>query len=146
MNNAKAFRSFTILIVDDFAPWRRAVQRMFESEPDFKIIGVAPDGLEAVQKAAEMHPDVILMDISLPRLNGIEATRQIREVSPTSKILFLSEKRSPDFIKVAFQVGGVGYVLKSDCPEELLPAIKAILRGEQFMSRTLRDGDSPQGT
>jgi len=146
MNHAKAFPPHTILIVDDFAPWRRAVQRMFESETDFKIIGAAPDGLDAVQKAAELHPDIILMDISLPGLNGFEATRQIRKASPASRILFLSEKRSPDFINVAFQVGGSGYVLKSDCPEDLLPGLRAILRGEQFMSRSLIDSrDGLQG-
>jgi DNA-binding NarL/FixJ family response regulator len=147
MNDAKVFPPRTILIVDDFAPWRRAVQRMFESETDLKIIGAAPDGLEAVEKAAEMHPDIILMDISLPGLNGFEATRQIRKACPAARILFVSEKRSSDFIKVAFQVGGLGYVLKSDCPEDLLPGIRAILRGEQFMSRSLMDcRDSLQGT
>jgi len=139
MSHAKAFRPYTILIVDDFVPWQRAVQRMFESETDLKIIGTAPDGLVAVQKAAEMHPDVILMDISLPGLIGFEATRQILSASPAQRILFLSEKRSSDFVKVAFQVGGLGYVLKSDCPDDLLPGIRAILRGERFMSHSLRD-------
>ena len=80
-----------ILLLDDSLPWQRFVREMFESEADLKIIGTATDGSEAIQKARELQPDVILMDISLPGLNGFEATRQIRTLSLASKILFLSE-------------------------------------------------------
>ena len=128
-----------ILLVDDSLPWQRFVREMFESEADLKIIATATDGSEAIQKARELQPDVILMDISLPGLNGFEATRQIRRLSPASKILFLSEHSSTDLIEAALQVGGSGYVSKSNCRSHLLTAIRVILRDQQFVSRRLRD-------
>jgi DNA-binding NarL/FixJ family response regulator len=112
---------------------------MFQSEADLKIIATATDGLEAVQKATELQPDVILMDLSLPRMNGFEATRQIRTASPASKILFLSNQRDFDLIEAAFQVGGLGYVLKSDSSFDLVTGIRVILRGQQFVSRSVKD-------
>jgi DNA-binding NarL/FixJ family response regulator len=128
-----------ILVVDDFQPWQSFVQRLFESHTDLKIIATANDGLEAVQKATELQPDVILMDVSLPKLNGFEATRQIRMLSPASLILFLSEHRGSDLIEAAFEAGASGYVLKADSNSDLFTGIKAILRGQQFVSRSLKD-------
>jgi len=128
-----------ILLVDDSLPWQRFVREMFESEADLKIIATATDGSEAIQKARELQPDVILMDISLPGLNGFEATRQIRTLSPASKILFLSEHSSTDLIEAALQVGGSGYVWRSNCRSHLLTAITVILRDQQFVSRRLRN-------
>ena len=128
-----------ILIVDDFPFWQHFVATLLESETDFKIISAASDGLEAVQKAKELQPDVILMDVSLPGLSGIEATREIRKLCSGSKILFLSEHRCPDFIRAAFDAGGSGYVLKSDSGSDLIPGIRAILNGRQFVSNCLRD-------
>ena len=110
-----------ILLLDDSLPWQRFVREMFESEADLKIIVPATDGSEAIQKARELQPDVILMDISLPGLNGFEATRQIRTLSPASKILFLSEHSSTDLIEAALQVGGSGYVWKSNCRRTFSP-------------------------
>jgi len=112
---------------------------MFESEPDLRIITVASDGLEAVQKAKELQPGVILMDVSLPGMNGFEATRQIRIFSPSSKILFLSEHRGPDVIQAAFDVGASGYVLKSDSYLDLVPGVRAVLHNQQFVSQSLAD-------
>lgn len=126
-----------ILIVDDFLPWHRFVRRVLESETDFKVIATAADGFEAVQKTTKLRPDVILMDINLPGMSGVDATREIRKVSPTSKVLFLSEHRATDLIKTTFRVGGVGYVLKSDCSSDLLMGIRSILGGERFLSRSL---------
>jgi|SRR6516164_8247296 DNA-binding NarL/FixJ family response regulator len=128
-----------ILLVDDSLPWQRFVREMFESEADLKIIATATDGSEAIQKARELQPDVILMDVSLPGLNGFEATRQIRTLSPASKILFLSEHSSTDLIEAALEVGGSGYVWKSNCRSHLLTAIRVILRDQQFVSRRLRN-------
>jgi DNA-binding NarL/FixJ family response regulator len=135
-----------ILIVDDFLPWQRFVSTMFESETDLKIVSVAFDGVEAAKKAKELRPDMILMDISMPLMNGIESTRQIRVLSPESKILFLSESRDPDLIRAAFEAGGFGYVLKSDANSDLIPGVRAVLRDQQFVSQTLKDWGKSSST
>ena len=135
-----------ILVVDHFLPWQRFVSLMLESAPDLKIISVASDGLEAVQKAQELQPGVILMDVSLPEMNGFEATRQIRIFSPGSKILFLSEHRGSDLIQAAFDVGASGYVLKSDSYVDLVPGIRAVLHNEPFVSQSLTDWRQNHGS
>lgn len=129
-----------ILLVDDFLPWQVFVRDMFESEIGFKIIATANDGREAVEKATQSQPDVILMDIGLPKLNGFEAAQHIRAFSPTARILFLTERPGSDFIEAAFQAGGLGYVLKSDVHSDLFAGIRAVLRGQRFVSRSLKGG------
>jgi two-component system, NarL family, nitrate/nitrite response regulator NarL len=136
----------TILVVDDFLPWQRFVAITFESETDLTIVSVAFDGLEAAKKAKELLPDVILMDVSLPIMNGIESTRQIRVLSPESKILFLSEHRDPNLIQAAFEAGGSGYVLKSDSNSDLIPGVRAVLLDQQFVSQTLKDWRTSSNT
>jgi DNA-binding NarL/FixJ family response regulator len=127
------------LVVDDFLPWRQFVLEHFESETDFKVISVAVNGLEAIQKAKELQPDLILMDCSMPGMSGFAATRQIRALSPGSKILFVSEHRGSDIIQAAFDAGASGYCLKSDSCADLIPGIRAVLCGQQFVSHSLRD-------
>ena len=100
-------------------------------------MGGVSDGLKAVQKAQELQPDLILLDIGLPTLNGIEAARRIREVSPTSKILFVSENRSRDVAEEALHTGAGGYVVKSDAGSELLTAVNAVLESKRFVSASL---------
>jgi DNA-binding NarL/FixJ family response regulator len=126
-----------ILVVDDFDLWQRFVADNVEDQPDIQIIGVASDGLEAVQKAEELEPDIILLDIGLPKLNGIEAARQIRNLAPRSKILFSSANSDQCAVRAAFSVGGCGYLVKSDAAADLLPGIKAVALGEQFVSSSL---------
>ena len=106
-----------------------------------QVIGVASDGLEAVQKAEELQPDLILLDIGLPSLNGIEVARQIRKLSPKSKILFLSQESSAEMVQGALGTGAQGYVLKSDAKRELLEGVNAVLRGEQSVSRRFASHD-----
>jgi CheY-like chemotaxis protein len=120
--------------VDDFAPWRDLVLEKLRENHKLRVIGVASDGLEAVQKAEELQPDLILLDIGLPSLNGIEVARQIRKLSPKSKILFVSQESSADVVQGALGTGAQGYVLKSDAGRELLEGVNAVLRGEQFVS------------
>jgi DNA-binding NarL/FixJ family response regulator len=101
--------------------------------------GPAGDGLEAVQKAKEVQPGLILMDVTLPEMNGIEATRLIHILCPGSKVLFLSEHRDSAVIQTAFDVGASGYVLKSDSSADLIPGIRSVLLGQQFVSRSLAE-------
>ena len=128
-----------ILVVDDFLPWQQFVRGMLESELDLKIIATATNGSEAVQKATDLQPDIILMDVHLPVMNGLEAARLIRLRLPASRILFLSEHRGSDLIQAAFEAGGLGYVWKSDSYGDLLTGIRLVLRGERFVSRGLID-------
>jgi DNA-binding NarL/FixJ family response regulator len=124
-------------VVDDYEPWLRFVSTALREQPELEVVAQVSDGLEAVQQAERLQPDIILLDIGLPTLNGIEAARRIREVSPTSKILFVSENRSPDIAEEALSTGAGGYVVKSDAGSELLPAVKAVLEGKRFISASL---------
>ena len=132
-----AKRPIRVFVVDDYEPFRRFVASTLEQQPELETIGEASDGLEAVQRAEELQPDLILLDIGLPTLNGIEAARRIRQFSPQCKILFLSENRSLDIIEEALQTGTGGYVVKSDAGSELLPAVEAVLQSKQFVSSSL---------
>lgn len=144
--------SLRILLVDDFEPWRRFVSSALQKDPQLDLILEVCDGLEAVQKAEELQPALILMDIGLPKLNGIEAARRIRNAAPMSKILFLSENNAPDIAEEALRAGGHGYVVKRDAGRELLAAVQAVSTGKRYMSANLTgqglDGiaqDDPNG-
>lgn len=129
--------SIRILVVDDFAPWRRLTQTMLREKPELQVVCEVSDGLEAVRKAQELKPDLILLDIGLPTLGGIAAARRIRDLVPTSKILFVSENYSVEIAREALNTGGCGYVIKSDAGSELLAAVDAVIRGKQFVSARL---------
>ena len=139
LRHSKEMSEVHILVVDDFIPWQRFVAEILEPEPDLKIISVAPDGHEAVQQARQLQPDLILMDVSLPGLNGYEATREIRSFAPACKILFVSEHRSGELVEAAFNAGACGYVVKLDSYSDLIPGIRAALLGRRFVSRSLRN-------
>ena len=124
-----------VLVVDDFLPWHSLVRAMLATKKGLEIVGIAFDGLEAVQKAEQLQPDLILLDIGLPTLNGIEAARRIRKLSPNSKILFVSQECSAEVVDEAFRLGARGYLLKFDAVRELLRAVDAVLRGQRFVSR-----------
>ena len=126
-----------VLVVDDFDAWRRFVCSALQKNPELQIVGEASDGLEAVQRASELLPDLIVLDLGLPKLNGIEAARQIRKKSSESKILFVSQESSADVIQAALNAGGSGYVLKTRAEMDLLSAVEAVLAGHQFVSRVL---------
>jgi len=126
-----------ILVVEDFEPFREFVTSALEQHPEFEIIGQLSDGLEAVGKAAELNPDLILLDIGLPSLNGIAAASRIREHSPQSKILFVSGDLAPDIVEQALSTGAAGYLVKSDAGRHLLAAVRAVLEGELYLSSSL---------
>lgn len=126
--------SIRVLVVEDFDPFRRFIVSKLQTRPEFQFIGEASDGLEAVQKAQELQPDLIMMDVGLPSLNGIEAARQIRKLSPESKIIFFSQESSADVVHEALGLGAHGYVVKVHAGRELLAAVEAVLQGTQFVS------------
>jgi DNA-binding NarL/FixJ family response regulator len=125
--------SLRVLLVEDFEPFRRFIHTTLQ-ESELQIIAEVSDGLEAVHKAAELQPDFILLDIGLPNLNGIEAARRIRKLSPESKIVFVSQESSADVIEEAMNSGAMGYVIKAHAASELLAAMEAVGQGRQFVS------------
>jgi DNA-binding NarL/FixJ family response regulator len=126
-----------ILLVEDFEPILRYEASLLQENPEWQIIGEVTDGFEAVLKAEELRPDLILLDISLPKLNGIEAARQIRRIIPESKIIFVSQESSSYVVAEALRMGARGYVLKIRVGSDLLAAVQAVLEGGQFVSRNL---------
>ena len=129
-----------MLQVDDSVQWRRFVEAALLAR-SVQVIGTAVDGWEAVQKARALKPDVILMDIWMPRLDGVAATREIGTFAPQSKVLIVSNERSA-IVQAAFAAGARGYVLKSLAAIELLTAVEAIICGGLFIGRGLTQGDS----
>jgi DNA-binding NarL/FixJ family response regulator len=134
MNEGSVIR---VLIVDDFGPWCGYVISGIQTKQRWIVAGVARDGNEAVQKAQELQPNLILLDIRLPRLNGIEATRLILKNSPHTKILYVSSEANPELARVGFRAGGLGYVVKADAVDELFPAMEAALLGKRYVSSSL---------
>jgi DNA-binding NarL/FixJ family response regulator len=122
-----------VLIVEDFAKFRLFISSTLATKQDLQIVGEASDGLEAVQKAVELKPDLVLMDIGLPSQNGVEAARQIFNLVSGIKILFLSQETSPDVIQEALSLGASGYIVKANAGTDLLPAIEAVISGRQFV-------------
>jgi DNA-binding NarL/FixJ family response regulator len=123
-----------ILLVEDFEPFRLFTRSMFSKTPELQVICEVSDGVEAVRKGEELQPDLILLDVGLPRLNGIEVARQIRKLAPQSKILFVSQESSADVIEEALSLGAMGYVIKARAASELLAAVNAVLEGGKFVS------------
>jgi DNA-binding NarL/FixJ family response regulator len=121
-----------VLIVEDFLAFRRFICSTLGESLDLRVIAEVADGLEAVQKAAELKPDLILLDIGLPTINGIEAARQIRKVSPESKIVFVSQESSPDVVDEALSTGACGYVVKAKAASQLLAVVEAVISGTRF--------------
>jgi DNA-binding NarL/FixJ family response regulator len=124
-------------VIEDFEPFRRFICSTLRNRPEFQIVDEAMDGLEAIQKAEKLQPDLIVLDIGLPSLNGIDAARRIRKLSPKSKILFMSQESSADVVQEALALGALGYVVKAHAGSELLPAVQAVLQGRQFVSSGL---------
>jgi len=129
--------TISVLLVDDFVQFRAAVSTLLRKKPELQIVAEASDGIEAVEQSRQLQPDLILLDIGLPKLNGIAAAQQIREVAPQSKIIFVTQETSADIMKEAIGLGGMGYVVKAKVESELLKAIDRVLEGKQFIGTGL---------
>jgi DNA-binding NarL/FixJ family response regulator len=136
------YASVRTLVVDDFAPWRKYVCSILQTRPKFCVVGEAGDGLEAVQKAQELNPDLILLDIGLPTLGGLEAANRIRQVAPGARIIFLTQNSDIDMVRAAFKTAAHGYVLKTDAGIELLAAMEGVLGGDDFISSGIKGSET----
>jgi DNA-binding NarL/FixJ family response regulator len=128
-----------ILVVDDHAVVRRGVRSLLESRPDWEVAGEAATGREAVEQARLLQPDVIVMDLSLPELNGLEATRQIAKESPRSEVLVLTMHHSEELARDVLQAGARGYVLKSDADQCLIAAVERLRQHKPFLTPTVTE-------
>jgi CheY-like chemotaxis protein len=135
-----------VLVVDDYEPFRRFVGSTLRQIQHMQVVGEAADGLEAVRKAEDLKPDLIVLDIGLPTLSGIEVARRIRNLRAGCKILFMSQESSPDVAHAGFGLGAMGYVVKAHAGSELLPAVEAVCEGKYFVSKGLSGGGWPTGT
>ena len=130
-----------VLLVEDFTPYRTFIRSLLGGNGYFEVVGEASDGLEAIQIAQQLGPDVILMDIGLPKLNGLDAARRIRELLPASKIVFLTQEAGDEVVQEAFRIGALGYIQKDQAGADLLEVLKTTLGNGRFRSRRLA-GDS----
>jgi DNA-binding NarL/FixJ family response regulator len=126
--------SIRLLVVEDFAPFRQFIRSTLGERANLQVICEVADGLDGVQKAEELKPDLILLDIGLPTLNGIEAARQIRKLALESKIIFLTQESSADVMQEAISLGACGYVVKARAATDLLAAVEAVIAEESFVS------------
>jgi DNA-binding NarL/FixJ family response regulator len=130
-----------VLVVDDHQPFRRLVCSILQAQGNLQVVGEAQDGVEAVRQAELLQPDLVVLDIGLPGLNGIEVARQISKIASVARIIFLTQECSPDVVKEAFAVGAQGYVVKAQAGAELLAAVAEVSNGSKFVSSGI-DGDS----
>lgn len=122
-----------VLIVEDHGPFRSYLRSKLQQHAKIEIVGESEDGLQAVQHAECLQPDMILLDFGLPGLNGMEAARQIRRVAPNARIIFVTLESSPEVVEEAFALGADGYLLKGQVESQLLVAIDAVAKGLRFL-------------
>jgi DNA-binding NarL/FixJ family response regulator len=126
-----------IVIVDDFGPWRESLRAMLQDQGRAQVVGEAADGIQAVEQARRLNPDLVLLDIGIPGLNGFEAGTRILQHCSDTRILFVTANNHPAVLTQFLKSGAHGYVVKTDVGKELWPAIEAVLQGEQFVSSSV---------
>jgi two-component system response regulator NreC len=126
-------RPIRVILADDHRMIREGIRALLERQQDIEVVGEAADGREAVRLAVRLRPDVVVMDVSMPMLNGIEATRQIRRDCPNSRVLILTVHESEDYVAQLLAAGANGYIIKRAASEELISAIRAVFREEAFL-------------
>lgn len=144
IDDGRGVSTFRVLVVEDYEPFRQFVRSTLGTQASLQIVGEASDGLEALQKTAELHPHLLVLDIGLPTLNGIEVARRIREFSLETKILFVSQETCGDVVQAALHTGALGYVIKARAGRDLLGAVDAICQGIQFVSSEVAGLASPE--
>ena len=127
----------TVLLVDDNGPIRKSVRSLLEKADDIQVVATASNGVDAVDKARSYHPDVAVMDISMPIMDGLEATEHIRECCRLTRVILLSGFDAPEYIQRAVEVGAKGYVLKDAASKDLLEAIHVIHEGSHYFSEKI---------
>lgn len=137
-------RTNTILLVEDCTSFRNLVTSLLNGSPNLRLICEASDGVEAVRKARELKPDLVLMDIGLPKLNGLRAARAICDLVPSAKVVFLTQETSREVLKEALSLGAWGYIAKQDAGKDLLEGLTTVLQGKRFISPALGGAGSLQ--
>ena len=136
VDDSRGVAAMRVLVVENFEPFRRFIRSKLGEKPELQVIGEASDGLEAVHEAEELQPDLVLLDIGLPKLNGIEVAQQLRKLAPASKIIFVTQESSADVMQEALSLGAWGYVLKTRAGIDLLAAVEAVISEKCFVSST----------
>lgn len=132
-------KKISVLLADDHAGVRDGLRGLLEAEADLSVVGQAANGDEAVRLARELRPDIVILDITMPGMNGIEAARHIRKSSPTTWLLILSAHAAPEYVRQAFDAGADGYVVKQAAGAELVAALRQVLQGRRYLSGMLGD-------
>ena len=130
-------RTINIFLADDHTIVRQGLAKLIEAEPNFKVIGEAKDGRQAVSRVERLNPDIVIMDIAMPLLNGIEATRQIKKLSPQTKVIILSMHSHDRYISELISLGASGYLLKDSTGGEIVKAISAAMKGDVYLSPSI---------
>jgi len=133
-DDRRSARAIRVLVVEDYEPFRRVICTMLDRMPGLQIVGDVSDEIEAVRKAEELQPELVLMDVGWPPLNGLMSVRRIRTLSPASKIIVATIESSSEVVEAALSLGAAGYVVKTRIARDLPAAVDAVLKGRRFIS------------